>query len=1417
MKMTIKFLLVFLILSSFNVGEVNAQGNNCAISGLQNNMTLNFNGDNLETQTIPVSISPSNCYSNLTFIGVPSWATVTAPNSYTSSVITIECQINTTTSQREGTFAAFLNYQFVGSVTIKQSIGCNAIWYPDSDGDGFGDVHSSPTVSCGSPFSGAVKNNLDYCPEYSSTVNNGCEAGYVHEDINWTTSKTYDINETLKSSSKSYFNDLGKSTQSQSLDVKTGKTWATQVMYDTQGRPALQTLSAPIDSIGNLFYKPDFIKTATNNTYQNSDWEGAILNPVGNQANTLGHYYSTANTGEPFQDITNYPLTRSIFSELNPGTVLRVEGGRQTDNNLPHSYTFSMPAGEELSQVGAFNDVNYNTRKVIKTISRNPHGTQIQNVENVIFTDTDGKTLAAARVGGTAERTSTIAIRDQGYLDVHVPVGVTTGFTINLGASGATTEIYNLITEEPVTISSSSLTNGFYRVAIVNLDTYNPSTPVTVTYRENYYDYSLNTYDEAGRLVSSKQPLNHLETTYEYNALGQLLTTTSPDEGIANFVYRNDGQIRFSQNSKQALANEYSYTNYDDLARPEESGVVSGSFSLTMDGDQANNFSGTRREQHFTRYDDVSDPESVTDISMFNALYDNPSFLSGNVARTKNEQTTTYYSYDIYGRVQWIVQKIAGLGVKTINYEYDPVTSQVNQVIYQKEVPAEKFIHRYTYDPVDLSLTNVETSTNGSTYKEHAAYEYYETGALKNVKLAEGIQQIDYIYNLSGQLKAINHPNLDAASDPGNNNANDLFGMSIDYFTDDYKRSTAFNNVTGGNDLFNGNIKGIAWNTDYTLGNAPAQYTYEYNRNNWLTKATFSSADGTNPVEDNITVDYVLNPNATLQATESITLQPGAHVTATTGTSFIAQITDGILGADDYKVHGITYDANGNIQTLNRNKNSQGGSNAMDVLDYNYDTDNGKPNQLIQVIDHAGDVGVQDIGDQTDPNNYEYNTIGQLTSNIADDVAYVYNASGLVTEVNKFSSGNAIVKFYYNDKNHRIKKVSYNTQSGAILSTTHYVRDASGTPLAIYQKPANGAVELKEHTIYGASRLGVHYRQSNSNAYQLTDHLGNVRAVIVESGDNAAAITSKTDYYPFGMPMPYRNEVGNYRYAFQGQEKDPETGKEAFELRLWDSRIGRWLTTDPAGQYASPYLGMGNNPVTRVDPDGGTDGNSSCCPGDCCPDNSFSIGAIPIDRELAQSVGGGLTPIGITPLTVDTSLWNNSFTRFMTGDGISFGISFSGNAVIGADIGGEFTWIFRGPDASFIPVFEFGPAVSVSDGGQVTWNIWGSKKWHAGSVNEIRATDLGGYSVFADVGFTPGIGGSLGGDIAGNFENGKFKPTWISATITGSIGAEASPLTGVQIEAGVRHNSLLIHNNGNDFTIFNPITNDIGYHYSLDK
>lgn len=81
-----------------------------------------------------------------------------------------------------------------------------------------------------------------------------------------------------------------------------------------------------------------------------------------------------------------------------------------------------------------------------------------------------------------------------------------------------------------------------------------------------------------------------------------------------------------------------------------------------------------------------------------------------------------------------------------------------------------------------------------------------------------------------------------------------------------------------------------------------------------------------------------------------------------------------------------------------------------------------------------------------------------------------------------------------------------------------------------------------------------------------------------------------TDYYPYGLPLSDKYVVGQgYRFGYQGQyaEADQETGFNSFELRMYDPAIGRWLSVDPKREFASGYLGMGNNPITFTDPDGG--------------------------------------------------------------------------------------------------------------------------------------------------------------------------------------------------------------------------------------
>ena len=107
MKKTIKILFTiacFVIINSNNVyGQCTGQ-----VNELMAGMFLNFNGNNLETQTKTLTFSPSNCIMNINFNGVPSWATITRVSSHTLQIV---CQVNTTAGARSSGIN-FLYFRF---------------------------------------------------------------------------------------------------------------------------------------------------------------------------------------------------------------------------------------------------------------------------------------------------------------------------------------------------------------------------------------------------------------------------------------------------------------------------------------------------------------------------------------------------------------------------------------------------------------------------------------------------------------------------------------------------------------------------------------------------------------------------------------------------------------------------------------------------------------------------------------------------------------------------------------------------------------------------------------------------------------------------------------------------------------------------------------------------------------------------------------------------------------------------------------------------------------------------------------------------------------------------------------------------------------------------------------------------------
>ena len=125
-------------------------------------------------------------------------------------------------------------------------------------------------------------------------------------------------------------------------------------------------------------------------------------------------------------------------------------------------------------------------------------------------------------------------------------------------------------------------------------------------------------------------------------------------------------------------------------------------------------------------------------------------------------------------------------------------------------------------------------------------------------------------------------------------------------------------------------------------------------------------------------------------------------------------------------------------------------------------------------------------------------------------------------------------------------------------------------------------------------------RHIHGKQYEITDHLGNVRAVVgagLESGEGSLLnprIIATNTYYPFGMLIESlsTNSEG-YRYGFNSKEKDDqgEWGMTHYDygFRIYNQALARFLSVDPLTKsypWYTPYQFAGNMPIRFVDLDG---------------------------------------------------------------------------------------------------------------------------------------------------------------------------------------------------------------------------------------
>jgi RHS repeat-associated protein len=254
------------------------------------------------------------------------------------------------------------------------------------------------------------------------------------------------------------------------------------------------------------------------------------------------------------------------------------------------------------------------------------------------------------------------------------------------------------------------------------------------------------------------------------------------------------------------------------------------------------------------------------------------------------------------------------------------------------------------------------------------------------------------------------------------------------------------------------------------------------------------------------------------------------------------------------------------------------------------------PNVLLRVMS----------GDRVSANtNYFYGTFGQgQTSNIVNDVVNSLigvlansNAAGSLIKQNStifqnnFLNPGDVKSFIENPGPNTTAPRAYITmmffdeqfnfvQESSIRVQVQNAGDGN------YYLPINPREATKNGYVFI-------YLSNESNKYVYFDHfqVTHTRGRIIEEnhyyayGSKMAGISSAA--MPSGMGGAKQNSRVNYGFQGDFSEEDIDAQWNEFDLRTYDPQIGRFTSVDPYDQFTSPYIGMGNNPASTIDPSGG--------------------------------------------------------------------------------------------------------------------------------------------------------------------------------------------------------------------------------------
>jgi hypothetical protein len=590
---------------------------------------------------------------------------------------------------------------------------------------------------------------------------------------------------------------------------------------------------------------------------------------------------------------------------------------------------------------------------------------------------------------------------------------------------------------------------------------------------------------------------------YEYDSRNRMTIKQVPDAGETWMVYDARDRMVMTQDQNHR-GSSWIIHKYDDLNREDSMGLLTDANTRDYHQNLAGSssiyplISGTGYTSYTrTFYDDYSSIAGTG--SGLNSVYSTrysgnadyfiqttnvgPVYAQPLVPSTINRGLVTGEAIDVIGsgmtykvnfyddraRAMQTISNTWPVGRDTTSFQYDFTGKVIRKLTTQSapgnQSPTLAFVAstKLGYDAMGRPTSTWMRMGGATSDQLIDSMTYNELGQLSVKNLGNFIDSQVYEYNIRGWLKDINKKYIQGT-------AHNYFGEELGY--DNATASAAGAAFQGLQ--YNGNIAGQIWK---------------------------SAGDGVNRKYD-FTYD---NVNRFLDA---------RFLQNTAGSSWDSSKIN-------FGVHGMSYDANGNILSMTQNGFKLTGSAPIDQLAYGY---NANSNRLNTVVDNVNDptstLGDFHYSSARSGQDYRYNPNGTLGVDKNKGITGIfYNVLNL-PETFQFP-GKGQIQITYTADGNKVRKIVWDSVTRH-LTATFYNNGLvySYTDSFVHRSNLADTLQFVQQP-EGRVRLALHHYLGGSSAYGWEydffekDHLGNTRVLLTQQKDTAQ--------YMATMEAAYRN------------------------------------------------------------------------------------------------------------------------------------------------------------------------------------------------------------------------------------------------------------------------------------------------------